>query len=166
MNDWRPTATFQALHLRARLNAGIRDFLNNSLGVNVTVGGLMAKHQVPFGVYDQFKTLTHGTSEAGYDFTEIDWKEMPKNLYVRYGDPDASASAIDKGDGRHGLSTPMMRTSVSRRRRVRPTLLAPPNSFWLRSAEITATWARLVSSSAVQAILEVFPAEIRDVEEM
>jgi hypothetical protein len=44
----------------------------------------------------------------------------------------------------------MMRTSVSRKRKVRPTLLAPPNSFWLRSAEITATWARLVSSSAVQ----------------
>ncbi|WP_166207634.1 EF-P lysine aminoacylase EpmA [Cognatiluteimonas telluris] len=29
MNDWRPTATFQALQLRARLNAGIRDFFSN-----------------------------------------------------------------------------------------------------------------------------------------
>jgi lysyl-tRNA synthetase class 2 len=29
VNDWRPTATFQALQLRARLNAGIRDFLAN-----------------------------------------------------------------------------------------------------------------------------------------
>jgi lysyl-tRNA synthetase class 2 len=29
VNDWRPTATFQALHLRARLNAGIRDFFAN-----------------------------------------------------------------------------------------------------------------------------------------
>jgi lysyl-tRNA synthetase class 2 len=29
VNDWRPTATFQALQLRARLNAGIRDFFAN-----------------------------------------------------------------------------------------------------------------------------------------
>jgi lysyl-tRNA synthetase class 2 len=29
VNDWRPTATFQALQLRARLNAGIRDFFSN-----------------------------------------------------------------------------------------------------------------------------------------
>jgi lysyl-tRNA synthetase class 2 len=29
VNDWRPTATFQALQLRARHNAGIRDFFAN-----------------------------------------------------------------------------------------------------------------------------------------
>ena len=91
----------QQQHMSFWYDAGIRDFLNNSLGVNVTVGGLMAKYGVPFGVYDQFKTLTHGTSEAAYDFTEIDWTEMPKNLYLRYGNPDASASDIEKGDGRH-----------------------------------------------------------------
>jgi hypothetical protein len=91
----------QRQHMAFWYDAGIRDFLNNSLGVNVTVGGLMAKYQVPFGVYDQFKTLTHGTSESAYDFTEIDWTEMPKNLYVRYGNPDASAAEIDRGDGRH-----------------------------------------------------------------
>ena len=91
----------QQQHMAFWYDAGIRDFLNNSLGVNVTVGGLMAKYQVPFGVYDQFKTLTHGESESAYDFTEIDWTEMPKNLYLRYGNPDASATEINKGDGRH-----------------------------------------------------------------
>lgn len=91
----------QRQHMSFWFDAGIRDFLNNSLGVNTTVGGLMAKYQAPFGVYDQFKTLTHGESEAGYDFTEIDWTEMPKNLYLRYGDPDASPADIMRGDGRH-----------------------------------------------------------------
>ncbi|MFN0252235.1 MAG: hypothetical protein ACKV2T_35490 [Kofleriaceae bacterium] len=91
----------QRQHMAFWFDAGIRDFLNNSLGVNVTVGGLMAKYQVPFGVYDQFKTLTGTTSESAYDFTEIDWTLMPKNLYVRYGNPDASAAEIDRGDGRH-----------------------------------------------------------------
>jgi hypothetical protein len=91
----------QQQHMSFWFDAGIRDFLNNSLGVNVTVGGLMAKYDVPFGVYDNFRTLTHGESEAAYDFTEIDWTEMPKNLYVRYGNPDASNAEIERGDGRH-----------------------------------------------------------------
>ncbi len=91
----------QQQHISFWFDAGIRDFLNNSLGVNTTVGGLMAKYNVPFGVYDSFRQLTHTESEAAYDFTEIDWTEMPKNLYVRYGNPDASNAEIERGDGRH-----------------------------------------------------------------
>ncbi len=94
------TATQQG-HTSFWFDAGIRDFLNNSVAANVTVGGLMAKHQVPFGVYDGFPVLTGTSSESGYDFTEIDWTSMPKNLYVRYGNPDATEAEINRGDGRH-----------------------------------------------------------------
>ncbi|MDX2088315.1 MAG: hypothetical protein SFX73_10720 [Kofleriaceae bacterium] len=91
----------QREHMAFWFDAGIRDFLNNSLAANVTVGGLMAKHNAPFGVYDSFPVLTGASSETGYDFTEIDWTEMPRDLYVRYGNPDATQAEIEKGDGRH-----------------------------------------------------------------
>ncbi|HEY4057704.1 MAG TPA: hypothetical protein VGM39_13915 [Kofleriaceae bacterium] len=91
----------QQKHMSFWFDAGIRDFLNNMVGVNTTVGGLMAQHEVSFGVFDGFPTLTHAGSESAYDFTEIDWKTMPKNLYVRYGDPDATPAQIENGDGRH-----------------------------------------------------------------
>ena len=48
-----------------------------SLAANVTVGGLMAEHEVPFGVYDGFPVLSGARSEAGYDFTEVDWTATP-----------------------------------------------------------------------------------------
>lgn len=91
----------QRRHMSFWYDAGIRDFLNNSVAVNATVGGLMAQHQAPFGVFDSFPVLTNQTSESAYDFTEIDWSAMPKDLYVRYGNPDASQTEIERGDGRH-----------------------------------------------------------------
>ncbi len=91
----------QRRHMSFWYDAGIRDFLNNSVAANTAVGGLMAQYQAPFGVYDSFPVLTGQTSESAYDFTEIDWSEMPKDLYVRYGNPDASAADIMRGDGRH-----------------------------------------------------------------
>ncbi|MBA3456803.1 MAG: hypothetical protein H0T42_27185, partial [Deltaproteobacteria bacterium] len=91
----------QRRHMSIWYDAGIRDFLNNSIAANAAVGGLMAKYQAPFGIYDSFPVMTGQTSESAYDFTEIDWTQMPKDLYVRYGNPDASASDIMRGDGRH-----------------------------------------------------------------
>ncbi len=91
----------QRRHTSFWFDAGIRDFLNNSVAANTAVGGLMAEHELPFGVFDSFPFLTSQTSESAYDFTEIDWTSMPKNLYVRYGNPDASAADIMRGDGRH-----------------------------------------------------------------
>lgn len=91
----------QRRHVSFWFDAGIRDFLNNSVSVNTGVGGLMATYQAPFGIYDSFPVLTGQTSESAYDFTEIDWAEMPKNLYLRYGNPDATEAEINRGDGRH-----------------------------------------------------------------
>ena len=91
----------QRHHYSLWFDAGIRDFLNNSLATNVTVGGLMTKYAEPFGVYDGFATLSGAATEAVYDFTEVPWADLPQQGYLRFGNPDATASEIMKGDGRH-----------------------------------------------------------------
>ena len=93
----------QRNHMALWFDAGIRDFLNASISSNQAIGAAMAKYQLPFGVYDGFNTLvnSNATSDSAYDFTEIAWPDMPKNGYLRYGNPDASMSEINAGDGRH-----------------------------------------------------------------
>lgn len=101
LKNYEKLTPAQRAHLSLWFDAGIRDFLNNSLAVNTTIGGLMAKHEVPFGVYDGFAILTGAATDAVYDFTEVPWPDLPRNGYLRYGDPDASPSKIMGGDGRH-----------------------------------------------------------------
>lgn len=95
----------QRRHVSLWFDAGIRDFLNASVSTNAGVGGVMAAHQLPFGVYDGFGVLSGSRSEAGYDFLEVPWQDLPQNGYLRYGDPDASEAEIQGGDGRH-VGTP------------------------------------------------------------
>lgn len=101
LKNYEKLTAAQRSHLALWFDAGIRDFLNNSLAVNTTIGGLMAKYNAPFGVYDGFATLTGAATDAVYDFTEVPWDALPRNGYLRYGDPDATPSKIMGGDGRH-----------------------------------------------------------------
>ena len=91
----------QLAHMSMWFDAGIRDFLNNSISTNRAVGEALGDFQLPFGVYDNFGGLVTGATDATYDFTEIPWADLPKHGYLRYGDPDASAADIMNGDGRH-----------------------------------------------------------------
>ncbi|HEX5060840.1 MAG TPA: alpha/beta hydrolase-fold protein [Kofleriaceae bacterium] len=91
----------QRRHMSMWFDAGIRDFLNASVSANAGVGQAMAKYSLPFGVYDNFSILDGGDSELAYDFEDIDWTNIPKNGYLRYGDPDATPDQIKNGDGRH-----------------------------------------------------------------
>ncbi len=95
----------QRRHMSLWFDAGIRDFLNASVSSNQAIGAAMAKYELPFGVYDGFSVLTNATSESAFDFTEIPWRDLPKNGYLRYGNPDASMSEMLAGDGRH-VGTP------------------------------------------------------------
>jgi S-formylglutathione hydrolase FrmB len=91
----------QRNHMSLWFDAGIRDFLNASVSSNSAIGQAMAKYNLPFGVYDNFSVLTGASSEGAYDFTEINWADMPRHGYLRYGNPDASMTEINAGDGRH-----------------------------------------------------------------
>lgn len=91
----------QRKHVSLWFDAGIRDFLNNSVSTNAAVGQALAQWGLPFGVYDNFNALGGGESELAYDFLEVPWQDVPKNGYMRYGNPDATAEQITAGDGRH-----------------------------------------------------------------
>jgi hypothetical protein len=91
----------QRNHMSLWFDAGIRDFLNASVSSNSAIGQAMAKYNLPFGVYDNFSVLTGASSEGAYDFTEINWADMPRHGYLRYGNPDAGMTEINAGDGRH-----------------------------------------------------------------
>jgi len=82
-------------------DAGIRDFLNNSVSSNAAIGQALGAYQLPFGVYDGFGGIVQGATDATFDFTEIPWADLPKHGYLRYGNPDASPTDIAGGDGRH-----------------------------------------------------------------
>ncbi|MBV8760548.1 MAG: hypothetical protein JO257_24870 [Deltaproteobacteria bacterium] len=91
----------QRRHVSMWFDAGIRDFLNAGVSANQAVGQAMATGELPFSVYDTFGGINPGSTEATYDFTETDWKGIAQNGFLRYGNPDASASDIMNGDGRH-----------------------------------------------------------------
>jgi hypothetical protein len=81
-------------------DAGIRDFLNASVSANAGYGSLMAQFELSAGIYDGFGKLG-GLPEANYDFTFVPMGDFPDNVYMRYGDPDATERDILAGDGRH-----------------------------------------------------------------
>jgi hypothetical protein len=95
----------QRNHTSLWFDAGIRDFLNNSVSANAGVGQAQARYGLPFGIYEGFSILDGGETDLAFDFLDIKWDSVPKHGYLRYGDPDASAQAITAGDGRH-VGTP------------------------------------------------------------
>lgn len=86
-------------------DAGIRDFLLNSLAVNTAAAQMIAERGMNIPVFDGFASLTGAPGERAYDFRDIDWNALPENVYVRYGNPDATQAQIERGDGRH-VGTP------------------------------------------------------------
>ena len=93
---------------RARLgiyaDAGLRDFLNSHVAT-LTMVGAMPTLGMPIAMWNGFPRLGGSATEALYDFEKVKWAEMPDHVFVRYGDPTASAVQIEAGDGRH-VGTP------------------------------------------------------------
>ncbi len=93
-------------HMRFWFDAGIRDFLNNSVSVNTVGGQLAGVHGLDMGMYENFLPLVGDGTESTFDFTTVPWSEVQRHVYLRYGDPDATETKIGQGDGRH-VGTPV-----------------------------------------------------------
>jgi hypothetical protein len=91
---------------RARLNiwadAGIRDFFNATPATNQFIGALRAAGE-DVRVYDGFDRLLPGQV---FDWQAVDWPNVGRHVYVRYGNPDATPDDVLRGDGRH-VGTPL-----------------------------------------------------------
>jgi hypothetical protein len=71
----------------------------------------------PVDIRDGFESLLAPDSTGGFLPAQIDWPSIGRDVFVRYGNPDASAQEIEDGDGGHvGSPTQVLRrflTSVS-----------------------------------------------------
>jgi hypothetical protein len=94
---------------RARIaiyaDAGIRDFFNSHVATSSMVG-TMAALGMPVAMWNGFPRLGGVASEDRYDFERVDWEAMAPNVFVRYGNPEASEALVEAGDGRH-VGTPV-----------------------------------------------------------
>ena len=102
-----PTRLYAALSAEQRasldvwVDGGIRDFLNAHVAGNQFAGRL-ATGGDPVRIYDSFKWLTGDAGVQLYDFNAVDWANVGRHVYVRYGDPTLSAAQVEQtGDGRH-----------------------------------------------------------------
>jgi hypothetical protein len=110
--SWRahdPRGNLEALdaalfdHFDVYYDAGIRDFFNAHVSTNSLMGALMARGQ-PVRVWDGFPALLGmpQSRENQFDLTKVDFAQLGRHVYVRYGDPDAAPSVVEtQGDGRH-----------------------------------------------------------------
>lgn len=90
------------------LDAGIRDVLNSAVSTSNFVAALRTRGLV-VRQYEDFvateRSLLPGASYFDYQHflveTDFDPDVFGRNIYVRYGDPEASEEAILEGDGAH-----------------------------------------------------------------
>jgi hypothetical protein len=82
-------------------DSGIRDFFNCHVSTNQFVG-LQAALGEQVRVYNGFQRLTgNPVTETNFDFQRVDFPAIGENIYVLYGNPDATEGQIELGDGRH-----------------------------------------------------------------
>ncbi|MBI4817524.1 MAG: hypothetical protein HY791_14785 [Deltaproteobacteria bacterium] len=94
-----PEGHLARLHIYA--DAGVRDFLMSAAGTNWLWGGLQSRVGSVAKDYTDFRSLT--PAEEEYDFLKVDFapEVSGRHVYVRYGNPDASARDVNRGDGHH-----------------------------------------------------------------
>lgn len=83
-------------------DAGIRDFLMSAAATNWLWGSLMARVGAEQARhYTTFEALA--PDDSRFDALEVDYRPsaIGQHVYVRYGNPDATAPQIDAGDGQH-----------------------------------------------------------------
>ncbi|MBI5524722.1 MAG: hypothetical protein HY897_00145 [Deltaproteobacteria bacterium] len=85
--------------LRFYIDVGIRDHIRNMEMTETFAGTLMALGQ-EVGIYEGFDALGAGSGKQ-YEPARVAWGTLSANVLVKYGNPAASASEIEAGDGGH-----------------------------------------------------------------
>jgi len=97
---WNKLTPAQQARLDIYVDAGIRDFLNSHVSANSFFGQLVAQNN-PGRIYDEFKATYNNQTARSADITNFDFTRLGRHMYVRYGNPDASETEQERGDGRH-----------------------------------------------------------------
>ncbi len=82
------------------VDVGIRDHLGFRWSSEGFVG-LMGALGRPFDIRDGFEMLMTEDHRDLYDIHHIDWQNLGRDVFVRYGKPDATPAEIEAGDGGH-----------------------------------------------------------------
>src|SRR6185295_1695761 len=94
----RLAATADLARISVWVDAGIRDVFQFDRETDRFTGELR-RLGAPVTTFDGFAKLPGAAGK--FDAAKITWSALPRNVYVRYGDPAASAEAIKDGDGGH-----------------------------------------------------------------
>jgi predicted esterase len=81
------------------IDVGIRDHLGFAPSSEAFVGLLNARGR-NVDIRDRFVSVMKEGYDV-YDVHHIDWKNIGRDLFIRYGTPDATQSQKDAGDGGH-----------------------------------------------------------------
>jgi hypothetical protein len=82
------------------IDVGIRDHLGFKFSCEAFVGILQDVGR-PVDFRHRYTSLLDPDWEGAYDIRHIDWRHIGRDLFVYYGDPDATPGEIDSGDGGH-----------------------------------------------------------------
>lgn len=82
------------------VDGGIRDLFNFDVSGTHFVGALQ-NHGGNVRMYDKFTSIGQVEQAGNFDVTKIDFLNVGKHVFLRYGNPDASEILIEDGDGKH-----------------------------------------------------------------
>ena len=100
-----PTATRASTNIF--LDAGIRDLFNFAVSTN-QIAGLIQGTGANLRVYEDFWRVQDIEEDDRYDFSLVDYAALGENVYVRYGNIDASHEDVCFGDGKHVGTIPQI----------------------------------------------------------
>ncbi len=89
------------------LDAGIRDLFNFAVSTN-QIAGLIQGTGANLRVYEDFWRVQDIEEDDRYDFSLVDYAALGENVYVRYGNIDASHEDVCFGDGKHVGTIPQI----------------------------------------------------------
>src|SRR5207237_3867923 len=84
-------------------DAGIHDFLNAQVSTNSLMGALVGRG-LGVRVWEGFTALNGlaPSKETRFRVTDVDFSQLGRRLYVRYGDADVPEADVEQtGEGRH-----------------------------------------------------------------